>query len=115
MTVSNIINGIDDITSNAAKVYNTQQTTAKLTQNTSCSVFLCCSSVSSSLVGCFMFKTDFRDTQRQFRDNKSKAWSESSLATKTESVLYVKQNEKRKLKRDLLNFVSEMDTTHHEL
>ena len=62
-----------------------------------------------------MFKTDFRDTQRQFRDNKSKAWSESSLATKTQSVLYVKQNEKRKLKRDLLNFVSEMDTTHHEL
>ena len=64
-----------------------------------------------------MFKRDFRDTQRQFRDrdDKLKAWSESSLATKTQSVLYVKQNEKRKLKRDLLNFVPEMDTTHHEL
>ena len=62
-----------------------------------------------------MFKTVFRDTQRQFRDNKLKAWSESSLATKTQSVLYVKQNEKGKLRRDLLNFVPEMDTTHHEL
>ena len=62
-----------------------------------------------------MFKTVVRDTQRQSRDNKLKAWSESSLATKTQSILYVKHNEKRRLKRDLLNFVPEMDTTHHEL
>ena len=65
-----------------------------------------------------MFKTVFRDTQRQFRDYKLKAWSESSLSTKTQSVaerFMLRKKEKRKLKRDSLNFVPEMDTTHHEL
>ena len=65
-----------------------------------------------------MFKTVFRDTQRQFRDYKLKAWSESSLSTRTQSVaerFMLRKKEKSKLKRDLLNFVPEMDTTHHEL
>ena len=66
-----------------------------------------------------MFNPVFRDTQRQFRDYKLKAWSESFLSTKTQSVterfMLRKKELRRKLKRDLLNLVPEMDTTHNEL
>ena len=67
-----------------------------------------------------MFKTVFRDTQRQFRDYKLKAWSESSLSTKTQSVAerfmcWKNGKEEAETYGGLLNLVPEMDTTHHEL